>query len=75
LGVDVKAKSGHVLKSMAAAVIEVAANALKVWSDNPDEKGERPRTSTLRRTYDRSQAWIQFLWFSLRDPLLKVIVK
>jgi hypothetical protein len=67
--------SGGVLGFVKAGVVEFAANKFKVRSQNPEERGKKPRTATVSRTYDPSQSWISFLWVSLRDPLIKTVVK
>jgi hypothetical protein len=75
LGIDITNPKGNVRGFVKAGLIEVGANSLKVRSRNPDSPKDRPRTAKVSRRYEPSQSWISFLWLSLRDGLLKVVVK
>lgn len=67
--------SGGVLGFVKAGVVEFAANKFKVRSQNPEEAGKKPRSTTASRSYEPTRSWLSFLWISLRDPLIKTIVK
>ena len=75
LGIDITNPKKNVRGFVKAGLIEVGANSLKVRSRNPDSPKDRPRTAKVSRRYEPSQSWISFLWLSLRDGLLKVVVK
>ncbi len=75
LGLDITNPKGGVGGFVKAGLIEFGANAFKVRSRNPDSPKDRPRTAKITRRYEPSQSWISFLWLSLRDGLLKVVVK
>lgn len=75
LSIDVVGKGGGVLGSVKRAVVEFAANAFKVRSDNPEREGKRPQSSRATRRYNPEHSWIQFIWFGTRDALKEVILK
>ncbi len=74
LSIDVIGKGGGVFGSVKRAVVQFAANAFKVRSQDP-EPARRPETARATRRYNPANSWIQFLWFGLRDGLKEVIVK
>ena len=74
LGVDVINRGG-VGGFLKAGLIEVGANKLKVRSRNPDSPKDPPRTAKVSRRYEPTQSYISFLWLSIRDGLLKAIIK
>jgi hypothetical protein len=69
LSVQPTGEGGGVFGSVKRAVQKVLANALKVRSRNPDEDGKDLRTVRTSRRYDPADAWVRFLWISLRDGL------
>lgn len=75
LSVDVTGKGGGVIGSVKRAVVEFAANAFKVRSDNPEGEGKAARSARASRPYNPEHSWIQFLWFGTRDGLKEVILK
>jgi hypothetical protein len=75
LGIDITNPKGNVRGFLKAGLIEVGANKAKVRSRNPDSPTERARTAKVSRRYEATQSVISFLWLSLRDGLLKAVVK
>jgi hypothetical protein len=49
------------------------ANNFILRDDDPDEKGGPPITATTTLAYQRSDAFFQFLWFSIRKSLGTVV--
>jgi hypothetical protein len=68
-------KGGGVGGFLKAGLIEFAANKFKVRATNPEEPGKPPRKAATSRTYDPMKPWLAYLWFNLRDGLMKTIVK
>jgi hypothetical protein len=75
LGIDVTNPQGNVRGFIKAGLIEFGANKLKVRSSNPGSPGQPARSARVSRRYERTQSWISFLWLSIRDGLLEVVVK
>jgi hypothetical protein len=73
LSVERTDHGGGVVGSLGRGANELIADAFAVQSRNPDEDGENLRTARPVYRYDPAQAWIQFIWFGLRNGLKEVL--
>ncbi|HEX2217574.1 MAG TPA: hypothetical protein VHG35_02140, partial [Gemmatimonadales bacterium] len=73
LSVEPTGEGGGIVGSVTRGIEDFLAGAFIVRSRNPEDEDEDPRLARTVRRYDRTNTWLQFLWFSLREGLLEVI--
>jgi len=73
LSVQPTGEGGGPFGSVKRAAKKFVANAFEVRSRNPGEDGRDLRTVRTARRYDPAEAWVHFLWISLRDGLMEGI--
>jgi hypothetical protein len=73
LSVDPTGEGGGVIGSVTRGAREFLAQTFVVRSSNPDDADKPPRVARTVRRYDPTIPWLQFLWISLREGLMKVV--
>ena len=73
LSVDPTGEDGGVIGSVTRGAREFLAQTFVVRSSNPGDADEPPRVGRTVRGYDPTTAWLQFLWFSVREGLMEVV--
>jgi hypothetical protein len=67
--------SGGIIGGAVRGLASLAANWTKVKGQNPDDPAKPPRSGPIRHAFTPAETLPGFLWFSLRDGLLAVLMK
>lgn len=67
--------SGGIIGGAARGLASLAANWTKVKGRNPDDPAKPPRSGRITHAFTPLETLPGFLWFSLRDGLLAVLLK
>jgi len=74
LGIGFTAKSGGFLAKAKRSITRFIANRFVIRRDNPEDAGEGPLVSApIDVKRQKTDGLFSFLWYSLRDPIRRVI--